>query len=211
MGAEGLRRQASVTLPRVPNEGAVGYEAGRLLDHVTIEELVAIATDQQDRLPDPRQDRSGVERHLRLGLGQEIIRWLGRAIGGTDSDARAAAALPHRPAGRGAVTVNDPLRHPQVDLLAPRADLGGSGDNSGVRDTVGMAGRQIQRDFGMRTGHKTGTLLTHASYGPLREGQIEQAKEWGLSWRGLPSAHRVEPAGCWRRAGCRSGCSTAGI
>jgi hypothetical protein len=47
---------------------------------------------------------------------------------------------------RRGVTVNDPLRHPRVDLLAPRADLGGSGDHGGVRDTVGTPGCQLLRD-----------------------------------------------------------------
>jgi hypothetical protein len=33
----------------------------------------------------------------------------------------------HRPTSQGGITVNDPLRQPQVDLLTPPADLGGSG------------------------------------------------------------------------------------
>jgi hypothetical protein len=110
-------------------------------------------------IPDARQNHSGVERHLRPGLGQEIIaRHLSvpRDDRVADSGAEQSAdptqavarqqVLQHRPTSRGGVAVSDPLRHPRVDLLAPCADLGGSGDDGGVRHTVGIPRRQILRD-----------------------------------------------------------------
>lgn len=54
-------RGPRVAFPGVPNEGAVGYQGSRLFDHLTGEEQVAIGTDKQDRLPDPRQNRSRIE------------------------------------------------------------------------------------------------------------------------------------------------------
>jgi hypothetical protein len=62
----------------------------------------------------------------RLVAGIVANGWAEKLADPTQALAR-QQVVQHRPTSQGGITVNDPLRHPQVDLLAPPADLGGSG------------------------------------------------------------------------------------